>query len=212
MRHLNHIVQHGEYRSGRGCDGAAPRMRCACVNGKKKKKIGHHARPRRPSATAPLRTGADTCKTGSGAGKRAGAKSDPVHRRSNHAWMEDQAGKRKCANTDAVGGWRVHTTDDTPSRNAATRSKHCNFMCQGDIRPWAAARPSRNGTTQAVAATTGIQLVGNAASNVASAWSAPEHTPGRGHPGGGQVLQNCPGQGYTGIQTADAQCGAIYAP
>ena len=49
------------------------------------KKVGHHARPRRASATAPLHTGADTCKTGSGAGKRAGAKSDPVRRRSNHA-------------------------------------------------------------------------------------------------------------------------------
>ena len=44
---------------------------------KKKKQIGHHARPRRASATAPLRTGADTCRTGSGAGKRCGAKSDP---------------------------------------------------------------------------------------------------------------------------------------
>ena len=73
----------------------------------KKKQIGHHARHRRASATAPLRTGADTCKTGSGAGKRAGAKSDPVRRRSNHAWTEDQAGKRRCANTDAVGGLRV---------------------------------------------------------------------------------------------------------
>ena len=32
----------------------------------------------RASASAPLRTGADMCKTGSGAGKRSGAKSDPV--------------------------------------------------------------------------------------------------------------------------------------
>ena len=60
-----------------------------------KKQIGHHATPRRASATAPLRTGADTCKTGSGAGKRSGAKSDPVRRRSNRAWTEDQAGKSK---------------------------------------------------------------------------------------------------------------------
>ena len=82
---------------------------------KTKKQIGHHARPRRASATAPLRTGTDMCKTGSGAGKRAGPKSDPFRRRGNHAWTEDQAGKRKCANTDAVGGWRVHTVDDTPS-------------------------------------------------------------------------------------------------
>ena len=145
-------------------------------NKTKKNQIGNHARPRRASATAPLHTGADTCKTGSGAGKRSGAKSDPVRRRSNHAWAEDQAGKRRCANTDAVGGWRVHTADDTPSRNAATRSKHCNFMCQGDIRPGAAAGSSRNGTTQAVAATTAIRLVGNTVSNTASAWSEPEHT------------------------------------
>ena len=48
-----------------------------------KKQIGHHARPRRASATAPLRTGADTCKTGSGAGKHAGAKSDPIPRRTH---------------------------------------------------------------------------------------------------------------------------------
>ena len=99
------------------------------VPGEKNKENGHHARPRRASATAPLRTGADKCKTGSGAGKRSGAKSDPVRRRSNHAWTEDQAGRRKRANIAAVGGWRVHTADDTPSRNAATRSKHCNFMC-----------------------------------------------------------------------------------
>ena len=118
----------------------------------------------------------DTCKTGSGAGKLSGAKSDPVRMQSNHAWTEDQAGKQKRANIDAVAGWRVHTADDTPSRNAATRSKHCNFMCQGDIRPRAAAGLRRNGTTQAVAASTGIRLVGNAASNTTSAWSDPEHT------------------------------------
>ena len=90
---------------------------------KKKFLIGHHARSRRASATVPLCTGADTCKTGSGARKRSGGESDPVRRRSNHAWTEDQAGGRKRASTDAVRGWRVHTADDTPSRNAATRSK-----------------------------------------------------------------------------------------
>ena len=111
-------------------------LRCQ-KNGKKQS--GHHARPRRASATAPPRTGADTCKTGSGAAKRSGAELEPVRRRSSHAWTEDQAGKRRCANTDVVGGWRVHTADDTPSRSAATRPKHCNFMCQGDIRPRAAA-------------------------------------------------------------------------
>ena len=111
------------------------------------KRIGHHARPRRASATATLLTGVDTCKTGSGAGKRSGAISYPVRRRRSRAWTEDQASRRKRANTDGVGGWRLHTADDTPSRNAATRSKHCHYMFQGDIRPRAAAGSSRNGTT-----------------------------------------------------------------
>ena len=98
---------------------------------KQKKQIGHHARPRGSSATAPLHTGTDTWKTGSGARKRSGAKSDPVHRRSNHAQMEDQAGRRKRANIDAVGGWRVYTADGTPSRNAATRSKTVTSGAKG---------------------------------------------------------------------------------
>ena len=115
---------------------------------RKKKQIGHHARPRRASATASLRTGADICKTGSAAGKCAGAKSNTARRRSNHARTEDQVGREKRANTNASGEWRVHTTVDTPRRNAATRSKHLSFMCQGDIRPRAAAGSSRNGTTQ----------------------------------------------------------------
>ena len=75
-----------------------------------KKVIGYHARTRRASSTAPLRTGADMCKTGPGAGKRAGATSDPVRRRSNHEWTDDQAGRRRPANTDVGGGIRVHAT------------------------------------------------------------------------------------------------------
>ena len=39
----------------------------------------------------------------------------------------------------------MHTADDTPSSDAATRSKHCNFTCQGDIRPRAAAGSTRIG-------------------------------------------------------------------
>ena len=81
---------------------------------------------------------------------------DPQAEHPRCMWTEDQAGKQKCANIDAVGGWRVHTADDTPGRNAAIRSKHCNFVCQEDLRPRAAPGSSRNGTTQAVAATTGI--------------------------------------------------------
>ena len=141
---------------------------------KKRNQIGHHARPGRASATAPLRT--HICKTGSAAGKFAGAKSNTAQRRSNHARTEDHAGREKRANRDASGEWRVHTAVDTPRRNATTRSKHLSFMCKGDIRPRAAAGSSRNGTTQAVAATTGTGPAGNAASNTASAWSDPEHT------------------------------------
>ena len=40
---------------------------------KKNPQIGYHARPRQEFATAPLRTGADTWKTGSVAGKRSGS-------------------------------------------------------------------------------------------------------------------------------------------
>ena len=71
-----------------------------------KKGIRYHARPMRASATAPLRTGADLCKTGSGAGKCAGAESEPVRRRGNHEWTDDQAGRRRHATrkrTEAFG-------------------------------------------------------------------------------------------------------------
>lgn len=60
-----------------------------------------------------------------------------------------------------TGGWRVHTGDDTPSRNTATRAEHCS--CVGQVhgitamgqQPRAAAGSWRNGIRQAVAATTG---------------------------------------------------------
>ena len=64
---------------------------------KKQKQIGHHARLRRASATAPLRTGADMCKTGSAAGKCAGAKSNTVRRRSNHAHGHERQDRGKQA-------------------------------------------------------------------------------------------------------------------
>ena len=63
----------------------------------------------------------------------------------------------------------MHAADDTPSKNAATRDTHCNFMRQGGGRPRAAAGSRRNGTGQAVAATTGVRSEGNAASNTADA-------------------------------------------
>ena len=84
---------------------------------KNKKQIGYHfryhARPRRASATAPLRTGADMRKTGSGAGKRSGAKSDPVRRQDNHAWTEDQAGRRNRTNRRGRGLAGAHRSQHT---------------------------------------------------------------------------------------------------
>ena len=42
-----------------------------------------------------------------------------------HERTGDQTGRHRLANIDAVGGWRVHTADDTP------RVIHCTFMRQG---------------------------------------------------------------------------------
>ena len=100
-----------------------------------KKKIGHHAKPKQAPATAPLRTGADMCRTGVGAGSSAGADEGPDRRQSNHEWTDDQAGRRRLANSNSDGGSLVHAADDTPSKNAATRDTHCNFMRQGGRRP-----------------------------------------------------------------------------
>ena len=136
---------------------------------KKKRQIGHHAKPKRASATVPLHTGADMCKTGVGARSSAGADKEPDRRRSNHEWTDDRAGRRRLANTDSDGGRLVHAADDTPSKNAATRARHCNFMRQGGARPSAAAGSRRNGTIQPVAATTGVRSEGNVASNTADA-------------------------------------------
>ena len=88
---------------------------------------------------------------------------------SNHEWTDDHAGRLRLANTDSDGGSLVHAADNIPSKNAATRDTHCNFMRQGEGRPRAAAGSRRNGTRQAVAATTGVRSEGNAASNTADA-------------------------------------------
>ena len=76
------------------------------------------------SATALLRTGEDLCKTGSGAGQRAGAKSEPVRRRRNHEQTEEKAGWRKRAYIDAVGagGCTPQTTHEagTPRQDPST--------------------------------------------------------------------------------------------
>ena len=61
------------------------------------------------------------CRTGVGAGSRAGADKGPDRRQSNHEWTDDQAGRRRLVNTDSIGGSLVHAADDTPSKNATTR-------------------------------------------------------------------------------------------
>ena len=66
--------------------------------------IGHHAKPKRASATAPLRTGADTCSTGADARSSTGAYKEADRRQSNHERTDDQAGRRRLANTDSDGG------------------------------------------------------------------------------------------------------------
>ena len=90
------------------------------IKKKQKNKKGHHAKPKRASATSPLRTWADMCRTGVGAGSRARADKGPDRRQSNHESTDDQAGRRRLANTDSNGGSLVHAADDTPSKNAAT--------------------------------------------------------------------------------------------
>ena len=123
---------------------------------KSNEKIGHHARAKRASPTAPLRTGAGMCKTGVGAGSSAGADKEPNRRQSNHEWTDDQAGRWGLANTVSDRGSRVHAADGTPGKNAATRARHYNFMRKGGGRPSGAAGSRRNGTKQAVAVTTGV--------------------------------------------------------
>ena len=113
---------------------------------KKLKKIRHHVRPRRASATAPLRTGADMCRTGVDTGSSSGADKGPDRRQSNHERTDDQAGRRRPANTDSDGESPVHATADKPSKNAATSDTHCNFMRQGGDVP--GQQQGRGGTAR----------------------------------------------------------------
>ena len=71
------------------------------------------------------------CRIGVGAGSSAGADKGQDRRQSNHEWTDDQAGRRRLANTDSDGGSLVLAAADTPSKNAATSDTHCNFMRQG---------------------------------------------------------------------------------
>ena len=88
------------------------------------------------------------CKTYVGAGSSAGAEKEPGRRQSNHEWTDDQAGRRRLANTGSDAGSLelVHAADETPSKNTATRDNHCNFMCQGGGRPTSLQQQARGGT------------------------------------------------------------------
>ena len=59
--HLSTSCLHGE---GRTRPATPKKKKRSTQQEKKKKQIGHHARPRRASATATLCAGADICKTG----------------------------------------------------------------------------------------------------------------------------------------------------
>ena len=84
-----------------------------------KKEIGHHARPRRASATAPLRTGADMCRSrrreqrrGTYNGTAGGAIT------SGRTTKQEGEGLPTRTRTEATGS----AADDTPSKNAAKRA------------------------------------------------------------------------------------------
>ena len=64
---------------------------------------------------------------------------------------EDQAARRRLADAEAEGGWRVHTAEDTASRTAAVRPKNGMLICPGVCRHRVAAGSGR--TRQVVAAT-----------------------------------------------------------
>ena len=53
--------------------------------------MGHHAKPKRASATAALCARANVCITGVGAGSSAEGDKELNRRQSNQAWTDDQA-------------------------------------------------------------------------------------------------------------------------
>ena len=132
------------------------------------RQIEHHAKPKRPLATAPLRTGADTCKTGAGAGSCDGPKTELVCRRSNHERTEDHGGRRRFANADAAGGWWVHSVDDTPSRKRRGHRQILQLHAKrGDGPGRRQLGSTRNRTRQAMAASTETQSEENSTSDTA---------------------------------------------
>ena len=73
------------------------------------------------------------CETGASAGSSAGVDAEPIRRRCNHEWKDDQPGRQRLANMEADGGRRVHAAGDTPSKSAAKGARHCKFMCHGGV-------------------------------------------------------------------------------
>ena len=88
------------------------------------------------------------CRTGLGAGSSAGADKGPDCRKSNLEWTDDQAGRRRLANTDPDGGSLVHAADDTPSKNAATRDKPWQPQQGYDQKETPQATPPTHAQTQ----------------------------------------------------------------
>ena len=114
---------------------------CTCVSGENNRNRsditpdpGGH-RPQRPCAQGRTRAKQDQAQASAPGQNRTRS----VGGATTHGRRTRQASESVPTYIDAVGGWRVHTADDTPSRNAATRSKHCNCMYQGDLWPRAAA-------------------------------------------------------------------------
>ena len=138
------------------------------------------------------------CKTGSAAGKCAGAKSNTVRRRSNHARTEDQTGREKRANTDASGDGGC-TPQSIPQDGTLQQDPNTSASCakgtygpgqlqgragMGQHKPWQQQRGHDRPETPPV---------------TPPPRGPTQSTPGRGHPGEGQVLQSRRGQGYTDI-------------
>ena len=80
----------------------------------KEEKIGHHAKPKRASATAALRTGADMCRTGVGAGSSAGADKEPDRRQLRRATTNGRTTKQE--------GWPTST--QTEAASCAPQTTH----------------------------------------------------------------------------------------
>ena len=54
----------------------------------------------------------------------------------------------------------MHAADDTPSKNSATRARHCNFMRQGGVTSQCSSRVEEE---RPVAATAEVRSEGNGA-------------------------------------------------